>query len=408
MRLYIDPGTGSMLFTVLIGVVGALIYAVRVFFTKFKCRTGGKAEVNADQLPFVIFSDDKRYWNIFAPVLLELGKRGKDVVYLTSSEDDPALHCGYKNVKAENIGSGNRCFAKLNHLNAMILLSTTPGLEVYQWKRSKQVRCYVHIFHAANDVTLYRSFGIDYYDALLVSGEYQIDQIRRMENLRKLPSKEITLIGIPYMDVLARRYAEVGPAPEHPRTVLLAPSWGKSALFGVYGGRILEILLKTGYHIIVRPHPQSFQSEKELLDGLMRDYPASDQLEWNRDLDNFEVLRRSDVLISDFSGVIFDYTLIFDKPVIYTDPNFDLSPYDAWWLKEPLWTASALPRIGALLTEENLQELKKLIDTCITDPRFAEGRKAVKAETWAFPGEGAVRAAEYLIQKFDALQAEKD
>ena len=73
---------------------------------------------------------------------------------------------------------------------------------------------------------------------------------------------------------------------------------------GEYGKKIIDVLLQTGYHIIVRPHPQSFTSEKDLMEGLMKEYPDSEQLEWNRDADNFEVLKRSDILISDFSGVI--------------------------------------------------------------------------------------------------------
>lgn len=30
MRLYIDPGTGSMFFTILIGLIGAAIYSARM------------------------------------------------------------------------------------------------------------------------------------------------------------------------------------------------------------------------------------------------------------------------------------------------------------------------------------------------------------------------------------------
>ena len=137
----------------------------------------------------------------------------------------------------------------------------------------------------------------------------------------------------------------------------------------------------------------------------MKEYPESEQLEWNRDTDNFEVLRRSDILISDFSGVIFDFTLIYDKPVIYTDPNFDVSMYDAWWLDTPLWTTSALPRLGQQLTSENMNNLKELIDSCIQDPRYAEGRRQVKEETWIHAGEGAVRTVDYLMQKYEALKA---
>ena len=39
----------------------------------------------------------------------------------------------------------------------------------------------------------------------------------------------------------------------------------------------------------------------------MDQFPDSDQIEWNRDADNFEVLRKSDIMISDYSGVIFDF-----------------------------------------------------------------------------------------------------
>ncbi len=408
MILYIDPGTGSMLFTVLLGLVGALIYSVRMIFIKLRfALSGGKASAGTKKIPIAIFADDKRYWSIFAPICRELDKRGVDVVYMTASEDDPGLNNPYPHVKAEFIGAGNKAFSKLNFLNATILFSTTPGLDVYQWKRSKNVDCYIHIFHTAGEVTRYRMFGIDYYDALMIAGEHQERDIRELEQLRGLPAKELVYVGIPYMDEMAARLSSTGPAPAHPRTVLLAPTWGPSAIFNVHGSRIIDVLLETGYHIIIRPHPQSFSSEKELLDSLMEKYPESDQLEWNRDTDNFEVLRRSDILISDFSGVVFDFSLIYDKPVIYTDPNFNLAPYDAWFLDHPLWTLSALPRIGEELKLDNLDKLKELIDNCLDNPRYAAGRKEVRQETWVHYGEGAVRAADYLMEKYNALtQAE--
>ena len=44
MHLYIDPGTGSMLFTILIGVIGAAIYSLRMLWIKLSfALSGGKA-----------------------------------------------------------------------------------------------------------------------------------------------------------------------------------------------------------------------------------------------------------------------------------------------------------------------------------------------------------------------------
>ena len=409
MRFYIDPGTGSMLFTILIGVLGAAFYSARMLFIKLRYRLGGgKVEALDKKIPLVIFSDGKQYWKVFAPICKELSARGQEVVYYTMSEDDPALSAQLPGMTAEFIGEDNRAFTKLNFLKANVVFSTTPGLDVYQWKRSKDVDFYVHIPHAPNDITLYRMFGIDYYDSILLSGDYQVKQIRQMEAKRELPAKDLKLVGIPYMDDMAARLDSVGKAEAHERTVLLAPSWGDSALFGVYGGKIIEKLLETGYHVIVRPHPQSFKSEKELMDKLMEKFPNSDKLEWNRDSDNFEVLRRSDILISDFSGVTFDFSLIYDKPVIYTTPNFDLGPYDAWWMEEPLWTTTILPQIGAELTEDKMDSLKELSDTCIEDPRYAEGRKKAKAETWANAGAGAKAVADYLQEKLATLTEKKE
>ena len=410
MRLYIDPGTGSMLFTILIGLIGAAVFSVRMFLVKvrFFFSGGKKVKTNGDRIPFVIFSDAKQYWSVFEPVCCEMNRRGVDVVYLTASPDDQALQNPYEHVKAEFIGEGNRAFAKLNFLNAGIVLSTTPGLDVYQWRRSKEVKYYVHMLHAASDVTLYRMFGLDYYDAVLLSGDFQEVDIRNLEKLRDLPAKELVKVGIPYMDEMEKRLNAAKSLQKHERTVLLAPSWGPEAIFSKFGDKIIEVLLATGWHIIIRPHPQSFTSEKETIDDLMKKYPPSERLEWNCDSDNFEVLCRSDILISDFSGVIFDFSLIYDKPVIYTAAKLDTSLYDAWWLDTPVWTTTVLPKLGRELNDENLLGLKEIIDDCITDDRYSHGREEVRQETWAYPGEGAVRVVDYLIETQKRLEGEDE
>ena len=103
----------------------------------------------------------------------------------------------------------------------------------------------------------------------------------------------------------------------------------------------------------------------------------------------------------------FDFSLVYDKPVIYADTEFDKGPYDAWWLDTPFWTMTALPRIGRKLTPDNMDDLKNMIDRCLTDPRYAEGRRQVRQETWVYPGEGARRAADYLEAKLRELTAKE-
>ena len=406
MFFYIDPGTGSMLFTILIGVLGALIYALRNSWMKLKVLfLGGRSrEKSSSGTPFVFFTDSKRYWTIFKPLCDEMEKRGETVLYLTASPDDPLLEEKYTHIKTEFIGEGNRAYARMNMLQADVVLSSTPGLDVYQWKRSRNVSWYVHVLHAANGVTCYRMFGVDYYDALLLSGEYQIREVRELEAQRHLPEKECVLAGLPHMDALLKKLQEHGPAPEHGTTVLLAPSWGPSSIFNRFGEQMIENLCKTGYHIILRPHPQSMVSEKELIARLRSRFPESEKLEWNFDNDNFDVLYRSDLLISDYSGVVFDFALVFDRPVIYADVSFDFEPYDAGWLNNEMWTFRALPKVGMQLTPENADRLPELIEESLHSRAFADGRREAVAETWANQGNSIPAIADYLTAARRRLQ----
>lgn len=401
---YIDPGTGSMLFTLLIGLLttGYFFFKKLLIRIKFSL-SAGKADVQEQKLPYVIFSDDKRYWNVFEPICAEFDRRGIDVAYWTASPDDPALDAEYEHVHASFIGEENKAFAKLNMMSATVCLATTPGLDVYQWKRSKDVDWYVHTFHTVGTALGYRMFGMDFFDAVLLTGEYQIDEIRTLEEARNLPAKELEIVGSTYMDTMAERIEQEPTHGEHETTVLLAPSWGPNAILRAYGERIIDALIDTGFKVIIRPHPQSKTSDKDVLDKLMAKYPNGESVQWNFDNDNFECLNKADIMITDFSGVIFDYALIFDKPVIYTPANYDDSIYDAAWYDKPQWRFEAYPTFGVPLDESQFPKMREVITEVMHDDTLAAGRDAARREAWAFRGEAAKRTVDYLERSFASV-----
>lgn len=408
VMLYIDPGTGSMLFAILIGIITSLMFLWKSFLLKIKfLLNGGRVEESGKRLPYVIFSDSKRYWNVFKPICDEFEKRGVQLEYLTASPDDPALSAEYEHVNCCFIGENNKAFAKLNMLDAGILLSTTPGLEVYQWKRSANVDWYVHIFHAVDEGTGYRMFGMDYYDAVLLTGAFQEKYIRKLEELRGLPAKELKVAGSTYMDALKEKL-DAKTGTKEGKTVLLAPSWGESSILTKYGADILRALLATGYNIVVRPHPQSLTSEKAILEPLWKEFPDSEQLHWNYDNDNFEALWNADIMITDFSGIIFDYALVFGKPIIYADTSFDPAPYDAAWIEEPLWRFEVLKKLGAPLKKEDFPRMRELIDDLLQQKQGKEAREQVREEAWQCIGESAKLTVDYMIHKYEELVSKKE
>ena len=92
--------------------------------------------------------------------------------------------------------------------------------------------------------------------------------------------------------------------------------------------------------------------------------------------------------------------------MIYADTTMDTAPYDACWLNEELWTYSILPQIGQHLDSNNLDRIKEVIDACLNDPRYEEGREIARTETWANIGHAAESVADYLISKLQQLQNE--
>lgn len=410
--LYIDPGTGSMLFSLCIGIATTLVFGFRALAVKIRFTiSGGKSQkIFQEKIPFVIFSDHKRYWNVFKPVCDEFERRKIPLVFYTQSADDPALNEKYEFVKCDFIGEGNRGFVKLNFLNADVILSTTPGLDVLQWKRSKDARYYIHIQHSITNPSIYRMFALDNYDAVLLTGAYQEKEIRILENERKTRKKELPVTGSVYMDEAQKKLKSLekyAGCNLNDITVLVAPSWGKNAILSKFGEKFIDALLKTNFRVIIRPHPQSKTAEKELLDSLMEKYRDESKIEWNFDNDNLSVMNRADILVSDFSGIIFDFALLLNRPVIYADVNFDSSEYDAAWIDYELWTFSTIKKIGVQLREQDFCRMDEVIKSALKDESLQNARKIAREESWQFQGESAKRTVDFMIEKSEISAKEK-
>ena len=64
-----------------------------------------------------------------------------------------------------------------------------------------------------------------------------------------------------------------------------------------------------------------------------------------------------------------------------------------------MWTFEILPHLGMQLNADNMQNLQEMIEQCISEEKYAAGRKKAIGDTWAYQGEGAKRVAEYIIAK---------
>lgn len=412
---YLDPGTGSMLFSVLIAIVSTAYFVIKDLFFRlfhfFSEKNDGKNGVLHLAGTITFYSEGATYWNVFKPIIQELEKRSVETDYLTSDENDPALSAGFQHVHCHYIGKGNRAFFTLNRIKSVIMVMTTPGLDVLQIKRSRCVKHYVHITHSAAGLGGYHTFGVDYYDTVLTGGQADIDVIREIESKRAITPKRCEIIGCTYLDAMreqmSSRQSHLEPFFNNKKiTILISPTWGSHGLLRVFQHQIIENILNgSEYNLIIRPHPQSFISERDLIEQLLQQFPESERLHWDRDKVNLRALAQSDIMISDFSGIIFDYLIFFSKPVIAHLAGYDKRGKDAIDLDCEPWEIQVLKAVGTVIERGDIDSLVDIIDRTLTQSRKHDSMlRKIKDDMDKYPLQSGVRGADALQNIINSLK----
>lgn len=395
---YIDPGTGSMLLSLVLSIVGTLFFIFNLLIIKLKRLFFIKNKIE-NKFPIVIFSEGKMYWKIFKPILDEFEKRKKTVTFLTCNEDDYVFDENYKYINAKYIGTGYSAMSKMAFLKADICLMTTPQLDVLQLKRSKFCKNYVHIFHSISSSNDYRLFALDFYDTVLCDAEFQINDIRAIEKKRQLPAKDLKIVGSPYMDYLEKCLNKSDIQKNNNFTILIAPTWGQDGLLYKYGSKLIDKLVKDNYNIIIRPHPQSLIVEKNIIKKLENQYSSNKNITFDYDNNNLISMAKADIMISDFSGIMFEYAFLFNKPILYQNSKMNDEIYDYSELGIKPLRYSVLNDIGVELTENNIDSIDKIVEELRNNEKIFQQINNAKNLFWAEQGIGAKNVVNYLIQK---------
>lgn len=363
---YLDPGTGSMLLSVLIGALSSAYFLARRLPSLIRAtlfRLSGAPHVRARHA-LALYAESAAYWSTFRPILEALGRGGIPTLYLTSAENDPCFSAGLPDcITCRFIGTGNRAYTTLGFLEAEVCVMTTPGLDVLQIRRSRGVRTYVHVVHAITDIHTYKLFAFDYYDAVLCSGPDQIKSLRALEKRRGTAAKELAAVGCAYLDGLVARHTDEKSIAADPDCVLVAPTWGRNGMLTRMGAAVPRLLAEAGFTVLLRPHPQSFVSEKPLMERLQEELQAYPSIHWDTEPDGFPSLSRATVLVSDLSGVVFDFAFVFLRPVVTLAYPLDTRGFEAMDLPYPAWQLSALPELGRRLSAEEVASLPEIVRT---------------------------------------------
>lgn len=314
---YIDPGTGSALFYVITGVVVSIYFGIRSFYYRsldflFRIR------YRDQRCSMAIHCEDPRYESTFLPVIERLVARGVEPTLFTMYERDGSFPLLPAAVTHRTIAPGMVGYAYLNNLEAKLLVTTTPQLDVMTFRRSRRVRHYAMIQHALGESRYVRPFAYDFFDSVLCCGEIVKKNIRRMEEIRMVPPKILLETGLPHWEELIRS-RNAGLPPQGGGNVLVAPSWGPLSMFEAFGTSFVREIARR-FNVIVRPHPQMRISQPELY----REIVSLPGVAVSTEKTPSEAMSRSDILLSDISGIAHEFAFIYERPVVVIDRKMEL------------------------------------------------------------------------------------
>lgn len=420
---YLDPGTGNALIYVILSLAGAALYFVKGLFYKL---TGNK-QAKSSQPGFsgkdiVIFSEGKSYWNVFRPVVEKLIEKKQPFSYLTMDIDDPCLLIDDDYMDNQLIGDGHVAYYKISNIHAGILLTTTPniGTEGFPITRSSHIKKLVFLSHAAfDDFAYYHKGSVDHYDVVMLVGGFAEPIIRRLELLRGLPQKELVPAGLPYLDNMIQKQAEINSKPETVRkfmtesevTVLLAPSWGEKGFLRYYKTDFIKELAEKGFNLIIRPHPQSLKVEVKLLRHVEEELKEYDNVLWDFRPDGSDSLQKADIMISDTSAIRFDFALVHQKPFITLPITMTEEALQGFELAdmEYCWREEAFKSIGYGYTL-NKNELNRLSEIIMKILHEKDNDKILELRDRNIYnlGSSGTFVAEYLINQAAAIKMESN
>ena len=325
----------------------------------------------------VIYSESGQDWHQFSGLVGHLNQHlGCKTSYVTSDKGDPGLSYVHENFHAIYIPEGlfRTIFFQVNQSDVFVL--TMMDLGNLQLKRSLHPVHYVYLFHSMGSTHMVdNEDSFDHYDSLFCAGPHQVAEIRKREEIKKLPAKHLFDYGHPRLEEvigLGRSYGK----EKHdgaPRTVLIAPTWGDTSIFNTCGKELIGVLLDAGYHVIMRPHYQSMRKTPQVIAALRGNYSAHERFEYIDRMEETDSILRSSILVCDWSAMAMEYAMGLEKPVLFIDvPRRIRNPNWKELEIEPV-EASIRCQVGEILSPETLDEAPAAIERLLAAPgRFRD------------------------------------
>ena len=352
----------------------------------------------------VFYSESNGFYKYYKGIIeYILNNTNITIHYITSDYNDNIFKLEKENdhIKAYYIEE-KKLITLMMKMDADVVVMTMPDLQNYHIKRSyvrKDIE-YIYIPHAMDSLNLtMRTQSMNHYDTVFVTGKHQKEEADRTNEVYGLKNRKIFKWGYSLLDDMIDEYNKNKKKKDSKeKTILIAPSWQKDNIIDLCLEDVLNTIKGEDYKVIVRPHPQHVRHMREKFEQLKEDYKKYPNIEIQTDFSSNNTVFDADVMITDWSGIAYEYAFTTKKPVIFINTpmkvmnpdyeNIGVEPFNVW----------ARDSLGKSLDIKDIGSIDKVIKDMLKNSKkyYNELEQFTKEYVYNL-GDSAEKGAEYII-----------
>jgi len=361
---------------------------------------------------YALSSGQYKFYKNIIEYLLE--HSGIIIHYLTNDPDDAVFRLNNERL-IPYYASQKKTISLMLKMDTDIMATTVPDLQSYHMKRSviRDDIEYIYIPHESASTHLTaRETVFDHFNTIFCVGPHWVAEIRKREELAALPHKKLVKVGYGLYDQLVASYAALPQKSNNRPKILIAPSWQGDNILELCIDNMLKALIGRGFTIIVRPHPQyirMFPEQMETLTSRYSDYTINNEITFELNFSDNNSIFSSDILITDWSGIAFEFSFCTLKPCIFINtPMKVMNPnYEKYNLE--VLDISLRDKVGVSINIEDIANTGKTVEHLLTEKNtFSERIEKIVSQYIYHPGKSGEAGGMYITKQLLNKDSDKD
>ena len=360
----------------------------------------------------VFYSEKSGFWKYFRDTVEALTEWSNlDIHYVTNDPEDRIFEYAkaHKQVIPYYIGP-KKIITLMMKMDADTVVMTTPDLDTFHIKKSYVRKDIEYIYtphHPTSGHMSLREGAFNHFDTIFCQGPQHLREFQRMGEINGITGQKLIPCGYSLLDDMIEEYREREKKTGDRSLILIAPTWSEDNILDSCADELIRTLIREDRKIVVRPHPEYVKRYDARMKAMIARWEEhiGKGIEFETDFSSATSVYDADVLITDWSGIAYEYSLTTGKPTLFI--NTQMKVLNPNWEQVGITPMEITLRdeIGRSLNKDQIRLADQVISEMTTHPEeWKEKIGKIRDEYFFYPGESGWKAAEYILRSLIARE----